>query len=307
MFELSQYFLFAGTILVAVALLAKIVAFSRERTPALDETHAGHAASRRGGVALADRPEVATPENGHGAGSGEARGLMWYSSRMVWVAFAFLTISLVLRAVVTGHGPFTNQHEYAVSFSWGILLCYLWFERQYKARTLALLVLPVATGLLLYSLAMDTEVRPLVPALQNNWLLSLHVATAVIAYGAACISFAAAVLFLIRPHIKWRGLPSREVLDEMGYRGAVLCYPMLTAMLILGAIWADIAWGRYWSWDPKETASLVTWLIYSGYLHARVVRDWRGNKAAYLLIIGFAAVLFTYFGNHFLGGMHSYA
>ena len=98
-----------------------------------------------------------------------------------------------------------------------------------------------------------------------------------------------------------------DLLDEIGYRAVVIAFPLLTIMIILGAIWADIAWGRYWSWDPKETAALVTWLIYGAYLHARVVRDWRGSKAAWLLILGFAAILFTYFGNLFFGGLHSYA
>jgi ABC-type transport system involved in cytochrome c biogenesis permease subunit len=83
-------------------------------------------------------------------------------------------------------------------------------------------------------------------------------------------------------------------------------FPAMFLTIVLGAVWADIAWGRYWSWDPKETASLVTWLIYGGYLHARVLRGWRGNRSAALLILGFGATLFTYFGNLFLGGLHSY-
>ena len=103
----------------------------------------------------------------------------------------------------------------------------------------------------------------------------------------------------------WRELP--ELLDEIGYRAVVFCFPLLTVMIGLGAVWADIAWGRYWSWDPKETAALVTWLIYGAYLHARVVRDWRGSKSAWLLVLGFAAILFTYFGNLFFGGLHAYA
>ena len=86
----------------------------------------------------------------------------------------------------------------------------------------------------------------------------------------------------------------------------MIAYPLLTVMIILGAIWADIAWGRYWSWDPKETAALVTWLIYGAYLHARVARGWRGDRSAYLLILGFVAILFTFFGNYFFGGLHSY-
>ena len=81
---------------------------------------------------------------------------------------------------------------------------------------------------------------------------------------------------------------------------------MTTLVIVLGAIWADIAWGMFWSWDPKETASLVTWLIYAGYLHARVLRKWRGRKCAALLIVGFVAVLFTFFGNYLFGGLHAY-
>jgi cytochrome c-type biogenesis protein CcsB len=97
------------------------------------------------------------------------------------------------------------------------------------------------------------------------------------------------------------------VLDEIAYRAVMVGFPMMALVLILGALWAQIAWGSYWSWDPKETASLVTWLIYGGYLHARVVRGWRGQRSALLLILGFGATLFTYFGNYFFGGLHSYA
>ena len=91
--------------------------------------------------------------------------------------------------------------------------------------------------------------------------------------------------------------PSPLVLDEIGYRAVVVGFPFLTLTIILGAVWAETAWGSYWSWDPKETASLVTWFIYGAYLHARVMRGWRGNRAAWLLVIGFVATLFTYFGN----------
>ena len=90
-------------------------------------------------------------------------------------------------------------------------------------------------------------------------------------------------------------------------QAVMIGFPFLTLTIVLGALWAEVAWGRYWGWDPKETASLVTWLIYGGYLHARVVRGWRGERSAALLLVGFAAVLFTYFGNLFFGGLHSYA
>lgn len=305
-FEISQFLLMASTALVVIALVANLVGFSRNHERAADREPVAVRHGAGGSVMLAERPVAPSAEGGRGAGSGRATGLIWYGSRMVWVALACLTGSLVARAVVTGHGPFTNQHEFAVSFAWGVLVAYVWFEYRYAVRTLSLAVLPVAAGMLMYALAQDSEVRPLVPALQNSLLLTFHIATAVLAYGGAAVSFAAAVMYLLRGRVAWRGLPSRDLLDEIGYRGAIFTYPMLTAMLVLGAIWADIAWGHYWSWDPKETASLVTWLIYGAYLHARVVRDWRGDKAAWLLILGFAAVLFTYFGNHFFTGMHAY-
>ena len=119
--------------------------------------------------------------------------------------------------------------------------------------------------------------------------------------------FAAAVLHLVQPPQGRRGLPGPELLDEISYRAVTVGFPFLTLVIVLGAFWAEVAWGSYWSWDPKETASLVTWLIYGAYLHARVVRGWRGNRAAWLLVVGFGATLFTYFGNLFFGGLHSYA
>ena len=306
MLQISQYCLVAATILVALAFLAKVVAFSRSRerspeyAPAMD-------AYGSGDLLIAEGPEFASPEMGHGAGSGRPTGLVWYGSRLTCMALAFLTAALVARMIVTTNAPFTNQHEFAASFAWGILVAYVWMEWQYSARTLGLIVLPFAGGMLGYSLAMDTAVRPLMPALQNSWLLTAHVFTAVVAYGGAAVASAAGILYLVRPFVGWQGLPSRDVLDEIGYRATLFLYPTLTIMIILGAVWADVAWGRYWSWDPKETAAFVTWLIYSAYLHARVVRDWRGEKAAWLLVIGFLAVIGTFVGNHFFSGLHSYA
>ena len=220
------------------------------------------------------------------------------------IALILVTAYLGIRMYVTGHGPFSNQHEFAVSFVWGILVAYLVALWRFKIRMLALVVLPVAACLLLYAFQMGAEVEPLVPALQNNLLLTVHVGFAILAYGAACVSFGAAVLYLLYPKIKLK--TSRETFDEMGYKAAVVTFPLLTIMILVGALWADTAWGAYWSWDPKEVAALVTWLIYGAFLHARVARGWRGTKSAWLLVIGFAAILFAYFGNHFFGGLHSY-
>ena len=220
---------------------------------------------------------------------------------------AFLTLWLLFRTIATGHGPFANMYEFSVAFGWGIMACYVYFEWRYKVRSLGIFATLVAAGMLWYAYTVPSEVQPLVPALQNNLLLSIHVAVAIVAYGTFALAFGTALLFLVQTddHIEW--LPSQALLDEIGYKAVILGFPMMALVIILGALWADVAWGTYWSWDPKETASLVTWLIYGGYLHARTMRGWRGTRSAVLLLIGFAATLFTYFGNLFFGGLHSYA
>ncbi len=296
MFKMSEYSFVAGLLSVALALACYAVAFATVR--------------------IGQRRTMLAPVTGPGGGTGPTvtvvtRGpsgtLGTYGTLVAWLAFAFLTASLFFRTVATGHGPFANMYEFSVAFAWGVVAMYLYFERRYHQRILGLVALPVAIALLLYATTIPSTAEPLVPALQNNLLLTVHVAVAIVAYGTFSVAFAAAVLFLIQPARGRRGLPRPELLDEISYKAVVIGFPFLTLTIVLGAVWADVAWGSYWSWDPKETASLVTWLIYGAYLHARVVRGWRGSRAAWLLVLGFAATLFTYFGNLFFGGLHSYA
>ncbi len=214
---------------------------------------------------------------------------------------------MITRTFSTGTPPFTNHYEFAVSFAWGMIAAQVYFQWRYRIRMLSLIVLPVILAILLYCSTLSYAANPLMPALQNSPLLTLHVFCAAVAYGAAVISFGTAIMYLLAPKIRWHGWPKQDLLDEVGYKSVIVTFPMLTIMIILGAVWANIAWGRYWSWDPKETAALVTWLIYGAYLHARVVRDWRGNKSAWLLVLGFLAIIFTYFGNLWFGGLHAYA
>ena len=230
-----------------------------------------------------------------------------YATMLGWLAVSALGAGLVFRAIATGHGPFQNMYEFSLAFAFGVLVAYMYFERKYHQRILALIAFPVAFGMMGYAATIPSTIEPLVPALQNNLLLTVHVAVAIVAYGSFAIAFGAALLYIIQPEGGRWGLPKPQVLDEIGYRAVVVGYPFLTLTIILGAVWANTAWGTYWSWDPKETASLVTWLIYGAYLHARVVRGWRGSRAAWLLVLGFGAVLFTYFGNLFFGGLHSYS
>ncbi len=217
-----------------------------------------------------------------------------------------LTLSMVSRAVLTGHGPFSNIYEFSLAFSWGIVVMGFFFERRYRAPVIRAIGVLMALGLLLFANTIPSQAVPLVPALQQSFLLTTHVAAAVIAYGAFAVGFGAAILYLLQERCKASWLPGLEALDEMSYYTVVIGFPFLTLVIVLGAIWADVAWGRYWGWDPKETAALVTWLLYAGYLHARVMRGWRGRKAAILLIVGFFAILLTFFGNYIFQGLHSY-
>jgi cytochrome c-type biogenesis protein CcsB len=156
-----------------------------------------------------------------------------------------------------------------------------------------------------------SEVRTLVPALQSNRILGLHVTAVMLAYSALSVSFGASLLYLLQADSSGRRfprLPDANSLSEIAYWSVLVGFPLLTLGIALGAYWANSAWGRYWGWDPKETAALLTWLVYAGYLHARGLRGWEGKRAAYLLLAGYGAVLFTYFAVNFLiSGLHSYA
>ncbi len=222
------------------------------------------------------------------------------------LALASLTISIIARWIQAGHGPFSSMYEFEVGFAWGVILIGLIFQWKYKAAFLKIVSMIIATALLGLALAQSSRVIPLVPALQQSYLLTAHVASAIIAYGTFTSGFAAAILYLIQKGKNYSWMPAVDQLDDMSYRAVLVGFPFLTLLIILGSIWANIAWGKYWSWDPKETASLVTWLFYVAYMHARIMRGWKGSRAAILLIIGFAAVLFTFFGNYIFSGLHAY-
>lgn len=218
----------------------------------------------------------------------------------------------------TGYGyvPLSNMYESLVFFSWTIVLVYLILEFKYRQKIIGVFVTPFAfLAIALTSIipGIDAKITPLVPALQSNWL-AIHVITCFLGYAAFAVSFGISILYLVQDKrgrgkeegSKW--LPSTSVLDEINYKSIVIGFPMLTLGIVTGAAWANYAWGSYWSWDPKETWSLITWFVYAAFLHARFTRDWRGRKAAILSIIGFSAVLFTYFGvNYIISGLHSYA
>ncbi len=215
-----------------------------------------------------------------------------------------------------GGMPFgTNMYESLVFFSWCLVVAYLIITMKYKLPVVGAFVMPI-TFLLMIAAALlpNKGIGEIPPALRSNWL-PIHVSLSFMGDALFAMAFGTGVMYLIqerqlkkkRPGAFYYRLPSLDVLDSMNYWALTIGFPLLTLGIITGSVWAQYAWGSYWQWDPKETWSLITWLIYAAVLHARLTVGWRGRKAAWFSIIGFAAVLFTFFGvNLFLSGLHSY-
>lgn len=220
-----------------------------------------------------------------------AIGLRWFESHQMGI----------------GHAPLSNLYESLIFFAWTMALALIIARLRFRTDLLVLLGLPLVFLTMASTFLLDNTIKPLIPALQSNWLVA-HVITCFLGYAGFAVSFVAALLLLCA---RWsdslRGhLPRVQILDEIVYRSVLVGFPLLTVGIITGAAWADYAWGAYWSWDPKETWSLITWLVYSAFLHARLARGWSGRRSALLSVLGFAAVLFTYFGVNYLPGLHSY-
>ena len=239
-------------------------------------------------------------------------GLAKWAAVLQALGLLLHTAALVCRGIGAGRLPLTNQYEFATSFAWGLCLVSLIFLYKYRFPMLGAFAAPVIFLIIGYAAMQSREVRELMPALRSNWL-GFHVSTAIISYGAFGVSFVLSIIFLLRDRMKdqsfWdRHVPSREKLDLISYRSVCLGILFLTFTIVTGAIWAERAWGSYWSWDPKETWSLITWLVYAVYLHLRIRRGWKGKAAAIFAVAGFICVIFTYIGvNTFLPGIHSYA
>jgi cytochrome c-type biogenesis protein CcsB len=223
-------------------------------------------------------------------------------------AFLCLLASVAMRAVLVGRGPWGTMFEFTVAFATSIIGGYLLLSRRYAIQQVGAIPLGAALALLLYASSLPSEIRPLVPALNNAPLLTIHVGMAVLSYGIFATAFGAGVAYLVQgPRDRFSWLPSHKVLDAVAYRAVIIGFPIFATMIVLGSWWASIAWSRYWGWDPKETAALVTWLVYAVYLHARNQRRWAGRPAALLLVVGFGMVLVTWSGSLWFSGLHAYS
>jgi cytochrome c-type biogenesis protein CcsB len=214
-----------------------------------------------------------------------------------------------------GHVPLTNFYESLIFFSFVLGLIYILFRFWGRLKFLgAFMTPPILLTLAYASLSPEIErgIKPLIPALQSNWL-TVHVVTCFLSYAIFAFSFVISILYILQKDEGKRSakkpgiLPPPNTLDELTYRGILVGMPLLTIGIITGSAWAHYAWGSYWSWDPKETWSLITWIIYAVFLHMRLIKGWRGRKAAIFSIIGFASVLFTFLGvNFIISGLHTY-
>ena len=237
------------------------------------------------------------------------------------LGFTAQTLAIILRWVESyemgiGHAPLSNLYESLVFFSWTLMLLYLILEWRTKNRTIGTFVTPLvflAMAYASFSPNISSQIQPLIPALKSNWLIS-HVITCFFGYAAFALSFGVSIMYLLKRldaeeknNLFLKLIPSTTILDDLNYQMIVIGFLMLTLGIITGSVWAHSAWGTYWSWDPKETWSLITWLVYASVIHTRLVRGWKGKKIAILSIVGFACVLFTYFGVNYLSGLHSYA
>jgi cytochrome c-type biogenesis protein CcsB len=213
-----------------------------------------------------------------------------------------------------GHAPLSNLYESLVFFAFTITVIHLAVERRYRNRIFGAFSTPLAFLAMAYaSLSPDISdrIQPLIPALKSNWLIA-HVVTCFIGYGAFAVAFGVSFMYLFKErdtgaeNTLLGRFPASGDLDELTHQLVMFGFLFLSVGIITGAVWANSAWGRYWGWDPKETWSLITWFVYATLLHARLMRGWRGKRIAVLSIIGFTAVLFTYFGVNLLPGLHSY-
>jgi len=293
---------------------------------ARDSAHGGTSTLiRTGGSGPADRDQIGTlarPLAPWGVRFGRAAVVVTI------VGAAANVISVVARGLAVGRLPLGNMYEFVSVICAVTTICWLIVLARTGARTLGTFVmLPVVILALVAGTRLYVPAAPVVPALNSYWKW-IHVTTIAISSSILLVSGAASVLYLIRGRLERRQsagqrdaaatvtrprsllgvLPSTATLDRIAYRTAIVGFPLFTFAVIAGALWAEVAWGRYWGWDPKETCAFVTWVLYAAYLHARSTAGWRGRRAAWICVLGFASMLFNlFFINMVVSGLHSYA
>jgi cytochrome c-type biogenesis protein CcsB len=238
-----------------------------------------------------------------------------YSYRVLLAGFIFHTIFLISNYFSLGTAPVLDLKSALSFFSWSIICAYLVFQLKFKLKVLGSFVVPFSAFLMIISSAMPWFEGPVKPIFKSLWL-TVHVGTVFMGNGLFAIAFLAAIMYLIQENqIKnkhfgsfYKRLPSLATLDSINYYSLLYGFPFLTFGMITGSIYAQVALGKYWQWDPKEVWSLITWLFYAALLHERLAVGWRGRRAAIMSIICFCVLIFTFVGaSLLLGGYHSFS
>jgi len=258
------------------------------------------------------------------------------SKVLIVISNILFTLTLLLRWIKEGYFPLSNLYESLIFLSWGISVIHIFIEQKTKSRLFGALSTPLMFFLSSFSsLTLPIEMQkalPLVPSLQSNWLM-MHVSMMMISYATLIVGSLLSILYLFFTFLNKNNNDSSisivenvnsisflnlkqinnsklsllDIVDTWSYRIIGLGFPFLTIGIISGAVWANEAWGSYWSWDPKETWALITWLVFAIYLHSRLIKGWQGKQAAVLGSCGFFVIWICYLGVNFLGkGLHSY-
>jgi cytochrome c-type biogenesis protein CcsB len=300
-----------GTALVLYLLVMVLhaVEYSAGRVPVA--AAAGRVAPTGDGSLVTLAPEQSAPLRGKPERIGRS------AVALTGLAVVVHASSLALRGAAIGRVPWANMYEFSSAICFVAVSCWLVVLYRQRAAAASLrrlgvfVLLPVVVLMFLGGTVLYARAAPLIPALNSYWI-TIHVSAAITATGILLVSGMASVLYLIGLYRIGSGpghwLPKPQTLDRLAYRTAVVAFPVWTFTIIAGAIWAEAAWGRYWGWDPKETCSLVAWVIYAGYLHARATAGWRGARAAWINVAGLTVMLFNlFFVNIVVAGWHSYA
>ncbi|GAA0549661.1 c-type cytochrome biogenesis protein CcsB [Actinomadura livida] len=319
--NLSDKLMLTTVVMYVVALAAYAVDLGFGRRRAAAEAREKSEAKVLVGAAGAAADDPATAEAGdEAADEGERPQVDWvrlavFMSVLGWAAHLGVMVS---RGLAASRWPWGNMYEFLTAIAFAAVTAFLVVMYRYKARFLgAFVMLAAVIALGVANIWLYDSVGPVTPALNSYWI-AIHVSAAIVATGAFTVAGAATILYLLKARAESRGtaadggvlarIPSAESLDRLAMRVTMFAFPIWTAAIVMGAIWADQAWGRYWGWDPKEVWSFVTWIIYAAYLHARATAGWKGRKAAVLSLIAFAALMFNFFGvNYMFSGLHSYA
>jgi cytochrome c-type biogenesis protein CcsB len=289
--------------------------------PAVLADGAGRAAARQPAADGGAGPAMIPPSRWR-AGGPPAGPWIKVALGLTAIGLAAQIFGITTRGIAEHRVPWGNMYEFVMAITCMAVIAFLGLSFRFRIYQVGLfLMAPIVLALGLCATVLYTAAGPLVPALHSYWIW-IHVTAMTVAIGSYIVAATLTVLYLVADrHARKRGtgpdagfgavldrLPAADALDRLSYRTVIFAFPIWTFGIIAGAIWADQAWGRYWGWDPKETWAFITWVVYAGYLHARATAGWRGRRAAYIQLVGFASLLFNLIGvNLWITGLHSYA